>query len=496
MRPLSQRPGNTGDGYLSEQTIAAIASAVGGAIAIIRISGPRAFEALTALAQTAFQSQGQPFLVNNFEPRKLYRATLHSVWGEPLDDAMFVRFVNPESFTGEDVVELHVHGGNFTASRILEELAKHGVRQALPGEFSFRAVRNGKMSLTQAQAISDLIESTNDGAATLALEKLSGTQNRLLSTLAEDLRKLAVLGEVGIDFSDQDVDEVSLPTLKKRVAPLLETLLQLRSSFDRGVRLQDGIGVAFVGLPNAGKSSFFNALLGEDRSIVSDIAGTTRDVIRERITIRGKTGSITLKLEDTAGLRHAEDLVEKKGIERSQQAASRSDLILFIVDSTASSEKDLEALASQWESLHLSGHHSGSGKTMSAKTIGILTKCDLVPSENLPTLEAKLRHTEISRWLKTSAQTGAGIAEASDEIAAFCERLIHRQKGEVLLTRADQLDAVFRAVGHLQRAQNAPEIDLFASDVRQALHSLGPLIGATLPDDILGQIFSSFCIGK
>ena len=483
MRPLSQRPGNTGDGYLSEQTIAAIASAVGGAIAIIRISGPRAFEALTLLTQNSPQNSTE-----SSEPRKLYRAILRSPSGEPLDDAMFVRFVNPESFTGEDVVELHVHGGNFTASRILEELAKNGIRQALPGEFSFRAVRNGKMSLNQAQAISDLIESTNDGAATLAREKLSGTQNRLLSALSDDLRKLAVVGEVGIDFSDQDVDEVSLPNLKKRVAPLLETLLQLRSSFDRGVRLQDGIGVAFVGLPNAGKSSFFNALLGEDRSIVSDIAGTTRDVIRERITIRGKTGSITLKLEDTAGLRHAEDLVEKKGIERSQQAASRSDLILFVVDSTASNEKDLEALASQWESL--------SGRTVSTKTIGILTKCDLVPSENLPTLEAKLRHTGINRWLKTSAQTGIGIAEASDEIAVFCERLIHRQKGEVLLTRADQFDAVFRAVGHLQRAQKAPEIDLFASDVRQALHSLGPLIGATLPDDILGQIFSSFCIGK
>jgi tRNA modification GTPase len=496
MRPLSQRPGNTGDGYLSEQTIAAIASAVGGAIAIIRISGPRAFEALTALAQTSSQtlsqSSGQPFSVEKYEARKLYRVVLRSTSGEPIDDAMFVRFTNPESFTGEDVVELHVHGGNFTAGRIIEELAKHGIRQALPGEFSFRAVRNGKMSLNQAQAISDLIESTNDGAASLALEKLSGTQNRLLSVLSDDLRKLAVLGEVGIDFSDQDVDEVSLPNLKKRVDPLLQTLLQLRSSFDRGVRLQDGISVAFVGLPNAGKSSFFNALLGEDRSIVSDIAGTTRDVIRERITLRGKTGSITLKLEDTAGLRHAEDLVEKKGIARSQQAASRSDLILFVVDSTASNAQDLEALALQWESLSF----SGSRKTVSSKTIGVLTKCDLVPVEALPSLEAELKTTGIGRWLRTSAQTGDGIAEASEEIASFCEGLIHRQKGEVLLTRADQLEAVSQAVEHLERAQKAPEIDLFASDVRQALHSLGSLIGATLPDDILGQIFSSFCIGK
>lgn len=488
MRPPSQRPGKTGDGYLSEQTIAAIASAVGGAIAMIRISGPRAFEALTALARTP----AQPFSAEKHEPRKLYRAILRSTTGEPLDDAMFVRFINPESFTGEDVVELHVHGGNFTAGRIIEELAKHGVRQALPGEFSFRAVRNGKMSLNQAQAISDLIGSTNDGAASLALEKLSGTQNRLLSTLADDLRELAVLGEVGIDFSDQDVDEVSLPSLKKRILPLVETLVQLKSSFDRGVRLQDGIGVAFVGLPNAGKSSFFNALLGEDRSIVSDIAGTTRDVIRERITLRGKSGSITLKLEDTAGLRHADDLVEKKGIERSQQAASRSDLILFVVDST---EKDLTALRAQWELL--AGKRTPSTPSaFVSKTIGILTKCDLVTPEHVSSLEKTLLGTGITPWLRTSAQTGAGIAEASEEIGAFCERLIHRKKGEVLLTRSDQLDAVSQAIEHLERAQQAPEIDLFASDVKQALHTLGPLIGATLPDDILGQIFSSFCIGK
>jgi tRNA modification GTPase len=495
MRPLSQRPGNTGghsegstgnqSGYLSEQTIAAIASAVGGAIAIIRISGPHAFSALASLAKVS----DQPFALEKYEARRFYRVVLRASSGEPIDDAMFVRFVNPESFTGEDVVELHVHGGNFTASRILEVLAQLNVRQALPGEFSFRAVRNGKMSLNQAQAISDLIGSTNDGAASLALEKLSGTQNRLLEELSENLRKLAVLGEVGIDFSDQDVDEVSLPNLKKRVAPLLQTLHQLKSSFDRGVRLQDGIGVAFVGLPNAGKSSFFNALLGEDRSIVSEIAGTTRDVIRERITLRTKAGSVTLKLEDTAGLRHAEDLVEKKGIERTQQAACRADLILFVVDSTLElSGKDFDGLNSQWELL--------SGKAVAGKTLGVLTKCDLTSSEKLASLESKLHATGIQRWLKTSAQTSAGIAESAEEIAAFCERLTHRQKGEVLLTRLDQFEAVSQAVEHLERAQKVPEIDLFASDVRQALHSLGSLIGITLPDDILGQIFSSFCIGK
>jgi tRNA modification GTPase len=400
---------------------------------------------------------------------------------------LFVRFEGPASFTGEDVVELHVHGGSFTASRILEALARIGIRQALPGEFSFRAVRNGKMSISQAQGVSDLIQSTNDGAATLALEKLSGTQNILLSSLAEELRKLAVLGEVGIDFSDQDIEELSLPHLKKKLAPLLDILSKLHSSFDRGVRLQDGIGVAFIGLPNAGKSSFFNALLGEDRSIVSTIAGTTRDVVRERITLRGKYGSVTLKLEDTAGLRQSEDHVENKGIERTRDATKRADLILFLIDS--SDAKQTEQIREQWRAIQ-----KNVGTTVSSKTLGVLTKGDLAGDTDL--LVASLEPLGINDWVKTSAQTGDGIADAIEKIVDRCEKLVHRKKGEVLLTRLDQLDAVSKALVHLTRAQETPETDLFASDIRQALYALGTLIGETLPDDILGRIFSNFCIGK
>jgi tRNA modification GTPase len=480
-----QQPPRSGQtdhsGYLSELTIAALASAVGGAIAVIRISGPRAFWAAEQLAK-------KPLPADQFKARTLYRLVLnHPEQDEILDDSLFVRFEAPASFTGEDVVELHVHGGNFTATRILEALARIGVRQALPGEFSFRAVRNGKMSISQAQGISDLIQSSNDDAATLALEKLSGTQNILLSNLADQLRKLAVLGEVGIDFSDQDVEELSLPVLKKKLVPLLDILQKLHSSFDRGVRLQDGIGVAFVGLPNAGKSSFFNALLGEDRSIVSDVAGTTRDVVRERITLRGKHGSVTLKLEDTAGLRHSVDLVENKGIERAKDATKRADLILFLVDSSDSSQNT--QIAQQWNEIQTTV-----GPNVAQRTLGILTKNDLVKHNHA--LEPFLKGLGISNWVTTSANTGDGISEAIEKIVDHCEKLVHRKKGEVLLTRLDQLDAVAKAIEHLSRAQNTPETDLFASDIKQALYALGSLIGETLPDDILGRIFSNFCIGK
>lgn len=461
-------------GYLSEDTIAAITTAVGGAVAMVRISGPGAFEALRALAP------GHPA----GEPRKLLRARLTDPLhgGEPLDDALVARFVAPGSFTGEDVVELHIHGGSYLAARLLEILHGLGARQALPGEFSFRAVRNGKMTLSQARAVADLIKASNDDALCLALEKLSGTQNRLIAGLSRDLRRLAALGEVGIDFADQDVDEVSLPSLRARVDSLLAALEKLRASHARGARIQEGIRVALLGLPNAGKSSFFNALLGEDRSIVTDLPGTTRDVIREKLTLRGSRSTITLRLEDTAGLRATDQHAERIGIERSRKAAREAELILLVADVTSGTGEILE----QWK-------EAGGD---ASKTIGILAKRDLASDERILAFREATRPLGISRWIETSAVTGAGIADAVDAITEHCGALVFRPKGEVVLTHLDQLDAVVQAIEHLQRARTAPEIDLFASDIRQVLFSLAPLIGETLPDDILGQIFSEFCIGK
>ncbi|MCM2324179.1 MAG: tRNA uridine-5-carboxymethylaminomethyl(34) synthesis GTPase MnmE [Oligoflexia bacterium] len=469
--PQPHPHGRDRSGYLSEDTIAAITTALGGPIAIVRISGGRAFEALETLCPTAKRST---------EARKLQRARLLSREGEELDDALSVRFPGPDSYTGEDVVELHLHGSAFVANRVLENLQGLGVRQALPGEFSFRAVCNGKMSLSQAEAVADLISASNGGAVQLALEKMSGTQNQLLAGIAAGLRRLAVMGELGIDFADQDVEEIALPRLKPQLEPLLDHLTALHASYDRGIRIQEGIRVAFIGLPNSGKSSFFNALLGEDRSIVSEIAGTTRDVIRERLTLRGTTQTVTLRLEDTAGLRASGDQIEKLGIERSERAARDADLLLFLVDVSA----PLDPALAEWRRLG----------APAAKTLGILTKCDLLEN-GTPAFPAP-DPFGITSWLRTSAKTGAGIADAVQAITERCSRWTRRDRGEVLLTRLDQVQAVAAALGHLQRATSAAELDLFAADLRQALHALAPLIGETPPDDILGQIFSNFCIGK
>lgn len=470
-------------GYFRDDTIAAISTALGGAVSMVRVSGPQAMGALGALAKLT-----PPPL---FERAKLTRTPLFLPNGQPLDDALVACFYNPQSFTGEDVVELHLHGGVFVAQRVMETLLASGVRQALAGEFSFRAVRNGKMGLFQAQAIADLIAAKNDQALSMAVEKLSGAHSKFLSDLATQIRELAALGELGIDFSDQDVEEVSLPALKKRALQALGILRQLQSSFDRGVKIQEGLRAVFAGLPNAGKSSFFNALLGEDRSIVSETAGTTRDIVREHLTLRGKTASITLRLEDTAGLRATENAVEKQGIERTHRAAREADLIFFLVDPTAS----IEEACQQFQSL--GGWVVTEGKKALADiTVGILTKADLLSSEALQNIQTKLGAFGISRWVTTSSVTGQGMSEAVESIVTFCEKRTHRQSGEILLTRLDHLAAVEKAIGELEQALHATEIDLFASDIRQALYSLSPLIGETATDDILGKIFSDFCIGK
>jgi tRNA modification GTPase len=467
------RPALDRSGYLGEDTIAALTTAVGGAISMLRLSGPDAY---------AFFERVSDRRASEMEPRKLVRARIHDLTGKPLDDALAARFVAESSYTGEASVEIHLHGGSFIASRVLSTLLEAGARQALPGEFSFRAVRNGKLSLPQAEAVADLIEASNDGAVALALDKMSGAQTVLLGALAAELRQLATLGEVGIDFADQDVDEVALERLQSRLAPVRGKLEQLRASYGRGAKIQEGIRVAFVGLPNAGKSSLFNALLGEDRSIVSEVAGTTRDVVREKLSLQGSRSAVTLRLEDTAGLRSADDRVERMGIERTLRSAREAELILLIVEA-GSSPTDAAELREQWKDL---------GEP-SARTLGLVTKCDLADGSGAQALFEELG---VASSYRTSAQSGEGVAEAARGIADFCENWVQRAPGEVLLTRLDHLRAVEHALEHLDRARQAAEIDLFAADLRHSLGALAPLIGETLPDDILGQIFSKFCIGK
>jgi tRNA modification GTPase len=398
------------------------------------------------------------------------------------DEALAVYFRAPNSFSGEDVVEFFIHSSPYILRTLFGELKKYGVRTALPGEFSFRAVRNGKMTLSQASAVADLIGAETRTAAELALEKLSGSQNRLVESLGTKLRELAVLSEVGIDFSDQDVDEVSLPNLKRRLRSVQEALTKLRESFVRGGRIQEGVSVALLGLPNAGKSSVFNALLGEDRSIVSDIPGTTRDIVREKVTLESEGFSVVFRVSDTAGVRDTQDAVEKLGVQLSLRAAKQADLILWVVDGHRDEPQAIRDMENQWLALD----------EPKARSLGVITKCDLAePNEAVLDFFAKRMPVQTC-----SAITGDGIHELARAMVKSASHWVARDTGEVVLTREEDLRCVEEAIGHVERALDAHEEDLFAADLNQALRSLSGLMGSTLPDDILGAIFAGFCIGK
>jgi tRNA modification GTPase len=463
-------------GYLSNRTIAALASGMGGAIALVRASGPDCREILQKLTG------------RSFEPRKATLSPLFGEGGARLDEALVVSFKGPESFTGEDSFELSLHGGEIVVQKVLDRLKELGAGPALPGEFSFRAVRNGKMSVLQAQAVADLISAQSDRAHELALEKLSGGQKERVARLGEALRQLMALGELGIDFSDQEVDELALGKLKEGAREIHEELRRLLATFERGRRIQQGIPAAILGLPNAGKSSLFNALLGEERSIVSGIAGTTRDVVRETLSVRGKEGVVLLRLSDTAGLRDAKDEVEIEGIERSRNAARQSDVVVWVIEVLAGS-RDLETLREWAKPLR-------QARAQAAHVV-VVTKCDLLDTKQIPlAVEEFAREVHAMGTVLTSAHSLQGIEEVSELLARAGSSWVSRQPGEWILTSEIQRQAVEESLGHLERALEAPEYEFFAADIRQVVQALSPLIGETPTDEILGRIFSQFCIGK
>ncbi len=473
-QPASKERHFDASGYFSNRTIVALTTPPGGALCGVRISGPAAMEIGSRLGALQFTRE---------DHRRARRVWIRDGSGAHLDECILLPFFSPHSFTGEDSIELFLHGSPMIAQRVLEECFVHGARLALPGEFSFRAVKNGKLQLSQAEAVKELIAADNDFSLELALEKLAGSQHELVKRVHGDLLQLCTLSEAGIDFSDQDLEEVSLPRLKERLRLVMSSLEALRGSFDRGRRFRDGIPVCIFGLPNAGKSSFFNSLLGEDRSIVSEIAGTTRDVVRERINLRGEAGQVAFRLSDTAGLRVSSDLVEGLGIERSIQAARESDLVVVVIDGLNS---NLEELKTQFEMVPCEGK----------QVVLVVSKADLLSQDARESAHAGVRASFGIDPLFVSSRSLEGVKEVAAKMADLASTLLRRGRGEVVLTQVEHVRAVESSLQILERASGAFDLVLFASDVRHAMNALGPLTGETLPDDVLGKIFSDFCIGK
>ena len=441
------------------ETICAIASAIGqSGIGVVRVSGPLA------------KSTSKKILQADLKPRYAYYGAFYDQ-NNVIDKGVAIFFPGPNSYTGEDVVEFQGHGGTSVLRKILEITMSSGVRLAEPGEFSKRAFLNGKMDLIQAEAIQDLIQSNSEESALSAVRSLTGEFSIKINQVLSELISLRVFIEATIDFSDEEIDFIESHEVSNKLHTLKESLLDIQQTATQGAILRDGIHVAIAGKPNAGKSSLLNMLTKESSAIVTDIAGTTRDVLKETIHIDG----MPIHIIDTAGLHDSDDVVEQEGIRRAHNEINNADIILLVFDSR-DSKANLSILPDSVKNkpkilvrnkIDLAGHKS------SVKKVGNITEISI------------------------SAKNGDGI----DTVREFLSEFAGLNSGieGVFVARKRHLDAIEETLEFINSASsqlNSGSSELVAEDLRQAGMKLGQITGEFSSDDLLGEIFSSFCIGK
>jgi len=450
----------------SNDTIVALSTPTGvGAIGVIRLSGPTAMEVVSKHAGTS---------ILEAEPNTVHFARFKS--GEKvLDEVVVTVFKSPKSYTGEDVVELSFHGSHFILNEALQELIDSGARLAEPGEFTQRAFLNGKLDLSQAEAVADLIASESAAEHRLAMHQMRGGFSKEIAHLREELIHFASLIELELDFSEEDVEFANRDELVELVRTIQGFIERLIDSFRYGNAVKNGVPVAISGKPNAGKSTLLNALLNEDKAIVSDIAGTTRDAIEDVAVIEG----IRFRFIDTAGIRDTEDVIESLGVKRSLEKMRASAIVIYLFDGSEPWSEHEAKITELFEEL----------KGQQAEIIPVANKVDLLQTEaNFPegviTISAK--HVQGLETLNQALvnrinTTGAG-------------------KGDVVVTNTRHLQALKATHNALKQTLAAIDAglsgDLDAADIRQALHHLGSITGEISTDDLLGNIFGKFCIGK
>lgn len=451
---------------MNTETIAAIATAPGrGGVGIVRVSGPKCSEIAAKITK------------QDLKPRYATYTPFYHPNGHQLDNGIGLLFAAPHSFTGEDVLELQGHGGPVILDLLLEACLTLGARQARPGEFSERAYLNDKLDLSQAEAIADLIDASSKQAAANALNTLVGEFSKKINTLVANLIELRLYVESAIDFPEEEIDFLN----DGKVAAMLENLiietLKVQSEANQGLLIKEGMKVVIAGKPNAGKSSLLNALAEKDVAIVTEIAGTTRDMLRESIQIDG----MPLHIIDTAGLRKDADLVESIGIERAHAAIKDADQILLLVDVHTEGAIDLEVF---WSEL-------GGEKAELEKITLIYNKIDKLPLKNFD-------FADKSSEIALSAQTGEGLDKLKQRLKSIMG-FRNMPEGQ-FSARRRHLQALSSALlslehGKIQLRQHAAG-ELLAEDLRDAQNKLSEITGQFTPDDLLGKIFSSFCIGK
>lgn len=456
-------------------TIAAVATAPGrGGVGVIRLSGQN----LLPLAQ-ALSGGKTP------KPRTALYTDFVDEHGQALDNGLLLYFAAPASFTGEDVIELQGHGGPVVLNMLLQRCLRLGARLAEPGEFTKRAFLNNKLDLAQAESVADLIDAASQSAARMAVRSLKGAFSHHIHQLLDGLINLRMLVEATLDFPEEEIDFLAAADAKGKLARLQTQVAQILKQAQQGALLREGMKVVLVGAPNVGKSSLLNALAGDDIAIVTDIAGTTRDTVREQITLEG----VPVHIIDTAGLRETEDAVERIGIERSQQALLQADIALILIDPregmNAATQQILQTLPVQLKKIEI---HNKSDLT--GEAVGEVSRETLSGDKHT-------MFSEADSLITLSAKTGAGL----DLLRQALLRQINWQ-GEsegLFLARSRHLQALETAQKQLNAAakeNNHCQIELMAEHLRLAQNALGEITGEFSADDLLGVIFSRFCIGK
>ena len=444
-------------------TVVALSTPRGrGALAVIRLSGPQAI----AIAQ-------QMTRVDSFAPR---HATLTQLWtaDELLDQALLTTFPAPHSLTGEDVVEISCHGSPAIVRRIIDATLASGAVLAGPGEFTLRALTNGKINLAQAEAIRDLIAAQTDAAVKQATRQLNGELSKALEPFKEKLIEVIVLLESALEFVEDDLPSVQVDLIEKNLEIVIAGLDDLSESYSSGRLLQEGARVAIAGRPNVGKSSLFNSLVRNERAIVTDVPGTTRDTLSEAIDI----GGVPVVLTDTAGLRETADSVETLGIERTHRAMGDADLVLLVLDGASDVGPDDCELLQQ---------------TSARDRIVVMNKCDL------PAFAPLSRCVPEVQAINVSARTGAGLDTLHDAIIAKLNGA-GAENGSLLITNARHYDLLCGAKREIETARQCfrdrHSEELVLAPLHNALKLLGQITGETTTEDILSEIFATFCIGK
>ena len=457
-------------------TIIALATPSGaGAIAIIRLSGPDAITMVDAF----FKS---------IHSKKLSSQKTHTIHlghivedSRVLDEVLVSVFKNPKSYTGEDVIEISCHGSSYIQQEIIQLFVRHGARIANPGEFTLRAFLNAKLDLSQAEAVADLIASDNKASHQIALQQMRGGFSNEIKVLRDELLNFASLIELELDFSEEDVEFADRKQFEDLLERIIKVLKHLIDSFSTGNVIKNGIPISIIGAPNVGKSTLLNALLNEDKAIVSDIAGTTRDAIEDEITIEG----IKFRFIDTAGIRSTDDTIESIGIKKTFEKITQSQVVLYLLDASKVTTDTIQIFNTDIRKIQ--------EQYPDKQLIVVANKMDEADQEFIET-SFVFPHT-----LYTSAKSRLGIDTLKTKLLEFVNTGALRNN-DTIITNSRHYDSLLKALSEVQKVQQGMDAnlsgDLLAIDIRQALYHFGEITGEITSDDLLGNIFANFCIGK